>query len=308
MPDASVDRSGRNSCSGGSSRRTVTGRSPIASKSSTKTSRCSGSRTSRRSRALVVVARHDHRRDLGLVLGGEQRVLRPAQADALGAHLDRRARVLPHVGVRAHAEPAPLVAPLQDALEGSPISGSTSGTSSSVTTPVVPSMAIWSPSLTVCPPSVSSPAVEVDAHLADPDHARPALAARDQRGVRAVAALEGEDPGRGGHARVVVGPRLGPHEDDVGSAAATASSAVKTTAPLAAPGDAPTPLPSAVTSRSGSNCSCSSGSRSPALKVSSASSTVSSPSSPRRTRSGPTPPAGAWRPASAGRTAAPPRR
>ncbi len=64
-------------------------------------------------RGVAVLARlaHDHRLHLRLAVGGHEHVLRPAQADPLGAELARLARVLGRVGVRAHAEPAELVRP-----------------------------------------------------------------------------------------------------------------------------------------------------------------------------------------------------
>ena len=63
------------------------------------------------------------------------------------------------------------------------------------------------------------------------------------------------------------------------AAAATASSAVKTTSPLAAPGEAATPRASTSKRASGSNVGCSSASSAPASIVRSACSRVSRPSS-----------------------------
>ena len=65
----------------------------------------------------VLVVGHDHRPHLGLAVLGHEHVLRAAEADALGAELARLAGVLGRVGVRAHAEPADLVGPLEHRVE-----------------------------------------------------------------------------------------------------------------------------------------------------------------------------------------------
>ena len=67
--------------------------------------------------ALVDRLREDHLAHLRLAVGGHEHVLGAAQADARGAELARLARILGRVGVRAHAEPAQLVGPLEHALE-----------------------------------------------------------------------------------------------------------------------------------------------------------------------------------------------
>ena len=73
---------GRNSCSGGSISRTVTGRPSIAAKISTKSSRCSGSSASSAAVALVVGVGQDQPLDQ-LPPVAEEHVLGAAQADAL---------------------------------------------------------------------------------------------------------------------------------------------------------------------------------------------------------------------------------
>ena len=60
---------------------------------------------------------HDHRAHLRLAVGGHEHVLGAAQADALGAVLERCQRIGGRVGVGTHAEPADVVGPAQHALE-----------------------------------------------------------------------------------------------------------------------------------------------------------------------------------------------
>ena len=85
--------------------------------------------------------------------------------------------------------------------------------------------------------------VEVDVERGHARDRGAAHAARHERGVRGLAALGGEDAARGVEAGDVVGLGERAHEDDVrpSAAAATASSAVNTIWPLAAPGEAATP-------------------------------------------------------------------
>ena len=83
--------------------------------------------------------------------------------------------------------------------------GSTSGTSSRVTMPVLPSIAIRSPApiTTVAHPDHAG--AQIDLQLSGSDHRRTAHPARDERRVRRLAALGGEDAARGVEARDVVG-------------------------------------------------------------------------------------------------------
>ena len=69
-------------------------------------------------------------------------MLAAAQADPLGAELARAAGVLGRVRVGAHAEGADSSAQPSTVSKASLISGSSSATSSAVTAPVLPSMAI----------------------------------------------------------------------------------------------------------------------------------------------------------------------
>ena len=80
---------GRNSCSGGSSRRMVTGRPAMISNSSTKSSRCIGSSLASAARRACLVVGQDHLAHGEDALVLEEHVLGAAQADALGAELAR---------------------------------------------------------------------------------------------------------------------------------------------------------------------------------------------------------------------------
>ena len=110
--DSSV-RSGRNSCSGGSSSRTVTGRPSIASKISRKSCFCSGSRASSAACRSSSLVGQDQLLDQ-LPAVAEEHVLGPAQADALGAEPPGPRGVLRGVGVGADVEPPLLVGVGQD--------------------------------------------------------------------------------------------------------------------------------------------------------------------------------------------------
>ena len=108
---------GRNSCSGGSSSRIVTGRPFMISNSSMKSPRCIGSSLASAARRALLVVGQDHlahRADAVLV---EEHVLGAAEPDALGAELQRDARVVRRVGIGAHAELAHLVGPAHQRRE-----------------------------------------------------------------------------------------------------------------------------------------------------------------------------------------------
>ena len=114
---ASAVRSGRNSCSGGSSRRTVTGRPAMAAKIASKSDCCIGSSCASAASRCASCGREDHLAHHGQALGGHEHVLGAAQPDALGAELARPARVLGRVGVGAHAQAPALVGPGRDGGE-----------------------------------------------------------------------------------------------------------------------------------------------------------------------------------------------
>ena len=105
-PPAPRRACGRNSCSGGSSRRMVTGSPAMMRNSSTKSSRWNGSSLASAARRPRSSLGHDHLPHRADALGIEEHVLGAAEADALGAELARGLRVERRLGVGAHAEPA----------------------------------------------------------------------------------------------------------------------------------------------------------------------------------------------------------
>jgi hypothetical protein len=94
---------GRNSCSGGSSRRIVTGRPAMISNSATKSARCIGSSLASALRRPSVLGEDHlaHGEDAALL---EEHVLGAAKADALGAEGERLARVGRRVGIGAYLQ------------------------------------------------------------------------------------------------------------------------------------------------------------------------------------------------------------
>ena len=103
---ASSVRSGRNSCSGGSSSRMVTGRPSIASSSSTKSCALQRQqRLQRRRLARPASLGEDDPLDQRAAVA-EEHVLGAAQPDALRAQAAGPRGVLAGVGVGAHPEPA----------------------------------------------------------------------------------------------------------------------------------------------------------------------------------------------------------
>ena len=112
-----LPRRGRNSCSGGSSSRIVTGSPAIASKIPSKSDCWNGSSRSSAARRPALVVGEDHLLHDRQPLLAEEHVLGAAEADALGAELAGARGVLRVVGVRAHLQPAQLVGPAEDRLE-----------------------------------------------------------------------------------------------------------------------------------------------------------------------------------------------
>ena len=108
---------GRNSWSGGSSRRIVTGRPSMIVNSSTKSARCIGRSLSSAARRAGLVVGEDHlaHRDDAILL--EEHVLGPAEADALGAEGERGPRVGRRLGIGADPHPPRLVGPLHQLAE-----------------------------------------------------------------------------------------------------------------------------------------------------------------------------------------------
>ena len=305
---------GRNSCSGGSSSRIVTGRPSIASKSPSKSSCWSGSSSPSARAALLVVVGHDHRPHLRLAVLGHEHVLGAAQADALGAEARAPARRPPACrrsrARRGGGARRPTRAPCS---KFSLTSGSTSGTSSTVTSPRR---------------AVDRDPVALPQHgAADADRPRArgrssSVARRRPRTGRPMpratsAACEALPPSLvriplaawkpatssasvNGRTRITSRPSL--------RRPRPRPAAVNTISPLAAPGDAATPRASTSYSALGSNVGCSSASSVSASIVASASLLGrAAPRRRRRPRSAPRPAPGAWRCASGACRAAPPR-
>jgi hypothetical protein len=202
-----------NSCSGGSSSRIVTGRSSIASKRPSK-SRCWSGRLVQRGAPAGLVRGQDHRPHLRLAVRGHEHVLGPAQPDALGAELPRPSRVGGGVGVRADAERPQLVTPAKDALEAlvharghqrHVVERHRAGRT-------VDRDAVAGVQHPLADPHRARVQVDVDVRRAR-DRRAP-HAARDERRVRGLPALRGEDAPRGVEAGHVVGLRERADQDD----------------------------------------------------------------------------------------------
>ena len=158
---------------------------------------------------------------------------------------------------------------------------STSGTSSSVTQPRVPSIAIRSPARTTvpftlivrCSTSIASASAPTTAGRPIPratSAACDALPPSDVRIPRAAWKPATSSASVNGRTRITSRPA---------AAASTASAAVNTTSPFAAPGEALTPSASTSNSAAGSNVGCSRASSPPASIVPIACAGSSSPSS-----------------------------
>ena len=170
-----------------------------------------------RGAAVLLGLGHDHRPHLRLAVRRHEHVLGAAEADALGAELARLARRPPGCrrwrARRACGSRRPSRAP---ARSWDPTSGSTSGTSSAVTMPAPPSIAIRSPSRSTVPFDAAAPA---------PSGRPRAPAAPDTHGLpipRATSAAwlalppsEVRMPSRGVEAGHVVGLGERPHQDHV---------------------------------------------------------------------------------------------
>ena len=236
--DSSV-RSGRNSCSGGSSSRTVTGRPSIASKISTKSCFCSGSSCVERRVPLLVVRRRGSasrpaagaRRGTCARCGTGRcparrtagRARRPRGCRRWSRTPSRRfpsawARIRCTLRTRSSASSASgAISPSKYATTA----GGSTGTSPRHTRPVEPSMEMTSPSSTTVPSGRGELLLlGVDLQLLGAAHAGLAHAAGDDGGVRGLAAAAGQDALGGDHAGQVVGVGLPADQDDLLAAAA----------------------------------------------------------------------------------------
>ena len=117
---ASSSVEGRNSCSGGSSSRTVTGSPSIAARMAMKSSRWTSAQLLERSGLLGRRLGQDHPAHDGQAILAEEHVLGAAQADALRAELACVGRIVAGVGVGPDGQVAlaDLVGPGEDRGEG----------------------------------------------------------------------------------------------------------------------------------------------------------------------------------------------
>ena len=177
-------------------------------------------------------------------------MLGPAQPDPLGAEAVGAGGVLAACR-RSRARRAARSSSDQrrTVSKRSSTCASTSGTSSVV---IVPVRAVDRDEVAAVQDELADPhlaRVQVDLQLGGARDRRTAHPARDQRRVRGLAALGGEDPDGGVEARDVVGLGERPHEDHrlpVSAACDGLLGAVNTIVPLAAPGEAATPRASTV--------------------------------------------------------------
>jgi hypothetical protein len=108
---------GRNSCSGGSSRRMVTGRPAMISKSSAKSPRCMGSSFASAARRPCFGVGQDHLAHGQNPLALEEHMLGAAEPDAFGAEGARHARIGRRLGIGAHLHAARGIRPFHDGGE-----------------------------------------------------------------------------------------------------------------------------------------------------------------------------------------------
>ena len=206
---------GRNSCSGGSSRRMVTGRPSMISNSSTKSARCIGS-------SLASAARRDFSSSARIISrtawmrSSSKNMCSVRQSPMPSA--PKRTAALASAGVSALAR-----TPSLRTLSAQPISvanspdscGSIMSTLPASTWPVEPSTVMKSPFLKRLPAGRHGAGGVIDAQRAGAGDAGLAHAARDHRGVRGHAAAGGEDAFGRVHAVDVFGRGFDPHQDDL---------------------------------------------------------------------------------------------
>ena len=184
---------------------------------------------------------------------GEEHVLGAAQADAFGAELAGRLGVARDIGIGAHAElAAELVGPVHEGLPGRRRTGRRPSVLAlpAKTSPVEPSSDSQSPSFSVrvLPPTVTPTSFlcSLTVMRLGAGHAGGAHAAADHRRVAGHAAARGEDALGHFHAVDVVRHGFFADQDDGRRLRpiSTASSAVNTMVPTAAPGEAGSPVAS----------------------------------------------------------------
>ncbi len=174
-----------------------------------------------RGAAGSLVAREDHLLDDGQPVRRHEHVLRPAEADPLGAELAGLCGIVRSVGVRAHAEPPDSVGPAEDRLEVlvDRRRDERHHADDHAARPTVDRQVIALAQLDL--PEAHRSCVEVDRERLAACHARLAHAACDDRRMRGHPAVRREDAARVDQAVDVVGRRLPPDEQHVLSLATT---------------------------------------------------------------------------------------
>ena len=164
--------------------------------------------------ALVLRGGHDHRPDERESLLGHEHVLRPAEADPLGAELARLDRILGRVRVRAHAQAADRVGPAEQRLEAVI---DLRRDEQYLADDHVAGAAVDREQVALgelLGPEPDPAGREVDRERVAAGHAGLAHPAGDHRGVGGHAAVGGEDAARLDDPVDVVRRRLGADEDD----------------------------------------------------------------------------------------------
>ena len=210
----SLSPCGRNSCSGGSSRRIVTGRPLMISNSSTKSARCIGN-------SLATAARRDFSSSARII--SRTAWMRSSSKNICSVRHSPMPSAPNLTATRASAGVSALArTPSLRTLSAQPISvanspdscGSIIATLPASTWPVEPSTVMKSPCLKVCPPAVMVRLGIVDPHRAGAGNAGLAHAARHHRRVRGHAAARGENAFGGVHAVDVFRRGFDPHQND----------------------------------------------------------------------------------------------
>ena len=207
---------GRNSCSGGSSRRMVTGRPSMIAEDADEVARAASAAAWRaRVAPAFGVVGQDHLAHGDDAVGVEEHVLGAAEADALGA--EARAPCARRAACRRWCAPSCVrtssAQPISVA-KSPESSGWMVGTAPSMTSPVEPSRVMMSPALTTCSRTVMR--LRLRSRCADRRRRRrrrgPCRARRPRRGWSCRRASV-RMPSRGVHAVDVLGAGLDAHQD-----------------------------------------------------------------------------------------------
>ena len=205
---------GRNSCSGGSRSRIVTGSPCMITNSSTKSARCIGS-------SLASAARRDFSSSARIISrtarmrSSSKNMCSVRQSPMPSApNFKRHARIGRRVGIGAHAELAHRIGP---AHQGRELAGQSRLDHRHAPGQHLAGRAVDGDDVTLpqrAPGGAHGGGGIVDPQRAGAGDARLAHAARHHGGVRGHAAARGEDPFGRVHAVDVLGAGLDPHQDD----------------------------------------------------------------------------------------------